>query len=271
MSDSRSVLHGQVAELLAVERDFQEALDDQSKLDTLEPDIRASVGTIRALAVSQQQGLEDYLRANGVEPTRSESPIAPLLRLLASTNQPSRLLSADYAAFNFAAHRYSALVELALRLYDPALRELAPKHLRTYTRAALWFNHLLPAAIVAELNRDGLDCHCICPMCSIGACGCMAAGRYFIDAAWRESKPETDAQPGLLITAPRHDSQLAESEVSAGDRLVEVDGQAISTFMDVQTAIREHEIGGEMVFRIARGLEPPRDIRVRHVSDYVSL
>ena len=268
MSDPRSLLHSQISELLAIESDFQEALDDQSKLDLLDPDLQASLSTIRAQAVSQRQGLENYLRVNGVEPTISPSPIASLLRLPSLPDQLSRLLSADYAAFNYAAHRYSVLVELALRLYDPALRELAPKHLRTYTRAARLFNHLLPPVIVGELNREGLDCRCICPMCSIGACGCMAAGRYFINAAWQESEPEINGQPGFLLTPPRRDSQLAQSSVRAGDRLLEVDGQAIQTFTDVQAAIRKHEIRGEVVFRIARGVEPPRDIRVRHVIDY---
>ena len=268
MGDPRSLLHGQVSELLAVEGDIQEALDGQSKLDLLDPDLQASLSTIRAQAVSQRQGLENYLRANGVEPTISSSPIASLLQPPSSPNQLSHLLSADYAAFNYAAHRYSVLVELALRLYDPALRELAPKHLSTYTRAARLFNHLLPTVIVGELNREGLECHCICPMCSIGACGCMAAGRHWINTAWRESEPEINGQPGFLLTAPRRDSQLAQSGVRAGDRLLEIDGQVIKTFMDVQAAIRKHEIGGEVVFQIARGLEPPRDIRVRHVSDY---
>ena len=96
----------------------------------------------------------------------------------------------------------------------------------------------------------------------------MAAERYFINAAWDESEPEINGQPGFPLTPPRRDSDLDQSSVRAGDRLLKVDGQVIQTFTDVQAAIRKHEIGGEGVFRIARGLEPPRDIRVRHVSDY---
>jgi len=30
----------------------------------------------------------------------------------------------------------------------------------------------------------------------------------------------------------------------------------------------EHQVGEELVFRVSRGSEPPRDIQVRHVSDY---
>ncbi len=270
MSAPRSLLHSQVSELLAIEGDFQEALKAQSKLDALDSQFQALLSTLQAQAVSQRQGLEDYLHANGLEPAISPSPIAGVLQLLSSPNELSHLISADYAAFNYAAHRYSVLVELALRLYDPALRELAPKHLRTYTRAALMFNHVLPASIVGELNREGLDCRCVCPMCSIGACGCLAAGRHFINAAWRESEPEISSETGFLVTSPRRDSQLAQSGVRSGDRLLQVDGRVIQTFTDVQAAIREHKLGGEAVFRIARGLEPPRDIQVRHVSDYAT-
>lgn len=178
------------------------------------------------------------------------------------------MLSADYSAFNFAAYEYSVLLELALRLYDPALRKLAPQHLSTHSKAVLLLRHLLPGVVVAELDQQGLGCRCICPMCSIGACGCTAAGHAWIDEAWHGARPQIDNEPGLALSPPRQGSQLAERGVRSGDRLLEVDEQPITAFMDVQKAIRKHALGAEVVLRVARGSEPTRDIRIRHVSDY---
>ncbi len=261
-------LQEQVMAVVAAERAIQEGLGRQADLTLTHPRLQASLRAIQAQAGIQRQDLENYLRQEVAEPTEPRSPVAPMLSESPSSMNLSGLFAAYCAAFSFAACEYSVLIALTLHLYDPALRELARKHLSSYTRASRLLTHLLPGAIVEELDRQGLECRCICPMCSIGACGCTAAGRLWIDEAWHEAQPQLDREPGLEIWPPRQGSQLAQAGVHGGDRLLGVDGQSINTFRDVQTAIRQHNVGEELIFRVRRGAEPPRDIQVRHVSDY---
>jgi hypothetical protein len=146
--------------------------------------------------------------------------------------------------------------ELSLRLYDSVLRELAPRHLTSHARAVRRLNDLLPSVVVQELDRLELDCRCICPMCSLGACGCTEAGRGWISEAWQGAQPEVDERPGLAVTPPRHGSQLAEQGVRGGDRLIAIDGKPLTTsgmsaVIDIPAAIRKHAIGDELLLAIA--------------------
>jgi membrane-associated protease RseP (regulator of RpoE activity) len=178
------------------------------------------------------------------------------------------VLRADYAAFNYAAVSYAVLFEMALRLYEPPLRELAPKHLRAYAEAAQTINQLIAGVAAGELAQAGLECHCICPMCGIGACGCVSLGTARINAAWRDTAPDGEPQPGFPLQPPRAGSPLAGAGVQGGDRLLEVDGQEVHSVGEIQAAIREHAIGEELQLLVQRGSEAPREIRVEHVSDY---
>ena len=47
-------------------------------------------------------------------------------------------------AFNHGAMSYAMLYEMALRLYEPPLREIAPEHLKAYADAALTINRSCP-------------------------------------------------------------------------------------------------------------------------------
>jgi hypothetical protein len=219
--------------------------------------------------------LEGYLRENHLDPTSMTSPVADLLEVENGSGILARALCADVAAFSFAASGYAVLTELSLRLYDSTLRELAPRHLSSHARAVRLVNDLLPSVVVEELDRLELHCRCICPMCGLGACGCTEAGRGWISEAWQAAQPEVDERPGLRVTRPRQGSQLADHGVRGGDRLVAIDGEGLMTsgmglVLDIQTAIRKHPIGDELLLAIARDAEPDRELRVRHVSDYPS-
>lgn len=268
MSDPGAILRDQVLVLVAVEKAIEEAIDLQSDLTLPYAELHVSLRAVQSQSIAQRLSLQEYLGEALVEAGLTPSPITTLLAQSSLSGTVAHLLSADCAAFNFAANEYSVLAELSLRLHEPALRELAPKHLASYAGAVRQLTHLLPGVVVAELDREGAGCRCICPMCSIGVCGCTAAGRNWIEEAWGEARPQVDSEPGLSISTPRRGSGLADNGVRGGDRLLRVDGQSITSFVDVQKAIRKHEIGGELVMRIAHGSEAPRDIKVTHVSDY---
>ncbi len=175
-----SLIFDQVSALVATERAIEEAIDRQADVMLSHPLLHASLRAIEADSRDQRRTLEDHLRGQGVEPAADLR--LPITRLLADPpREPVRVVSTFCAACSFAVTEYSALIELALRLYEPNLREIAPRHLSTYTKALRLLTCLCPSVVVGELHRQGQDCRCICPMCSIGICGCTAAGRSWIN------------------------------------------------------------------------------------------
>lgn len=273
--EPRALLGNQVRALLGVERAIEDALGRQSELGLAHPELHSSLEAMQSRCSVQGQDLERYLRENDLDTTSMPSPVEQLLEVGHSSGILASALCADSAAFSFAASGYAVLTELSLRLNDPALRELAPRHLTSHAQAVRLLDDLLPSVVVNELDRLELDCRCICPMCSLGACGCTEAGRGWISEAWQEAHPELDEQPGLTITPPRQGSQLAARGVRGGDRLVAIDGEPLTTsgmdaVLEIQAAIRKHGIGDELLLALARDAEGDRELRVRHVSDYPS-
>lgn len=269
----RALLSNQVRELLGVEGAIQQSLGRQSELTLPYPELHSALAAIQVRCASQSRDLEHYLRTNDLDPTAIACPVAQLLEAGFSTGSVARVVCADAAALGFAAEGYAVLTELALRFSEPDLRQLAPRHLASHAQAVRLLNHLLPSVVVQELDDLELHCRCVCPMCSLGACGCTEAARGMISQAWREARPEVDERPGLTITPPRQGSQLAALNVRGGERLVAIDGKPLSAsgmdaVLAIQAAIRKHGIGGELLLLIAGDVGQDRMLKVRHVSDY---
>jgi hypothetical protein len=267
----RAALRDSAVELLALESDLEAAIDSQREIARAYADVSAAVERFRAQSAQQRDALRGYVETiEGVEARPAESAVAALFNGAEMRRERplTDVLRADYAAFNYAAISYAALFEMALRLYEPPLRELAPKHMRAHAEAAQTINQLIAGIAAAELAEAGLECHCICPMCGLGACGCVSLGMATVNQAWRETGPAGEAPAGFALQPPRAESQLALAGVQGGERLLEVGGQQVSGIGDIQAAIRKHAIGEEFVLRVQRGPEAPREIRVRHVSDY---
>jgi hypothetical protein len=274
-TEPQTLLGDQVAALLGLERAIEHAVGSQSQLALAHPELHSSLAAIQACCQVQGNDLEGYLRQNGLDLTAMPSPVAHLLEEGNASGILTRAVCADVGALSLAAGGYAVLTELSLRLYEPVLRELAPRHLASHARAVRGLNDLLPSVVVQELDRLELDCRCVCPMCSLGACGCTEAGRGWISEAWQAAQPEVDERPGLALTPPRRGSQLAEHGVRGGDRLIAIDGKPLTTsgksaVIDIQAAIRKHAIGDELLLAIACDAEQNRELRVRHVNDYPS-
>lgn len=267
MMGSQALLRDQVRTVMATEMAIAGSIDAQSDLVSSHADLHAELEALKGRGAELCQRLEEYLG----EAEAGAVPAAPVSLLLSealASGRLDRVLAADYATFALAAAEYSVLIELSLRLFDNPLRELAPRGLQSYAQAMRRLADLLPRVVVQDLDQHGLECRCICPMCGLGACGCTAAGGAWIGGIWQKAMAPGETEPGLVLSRPRAGSQLAENGVLAGERLVEVDGQRIENFMDVQQAIRAHPLGDEVTLLIARGSEAPRAVRVKHVSDY---
>lgn len=216
----------------------------------------------------QRDALRSYMESKGEGTDATASAVRGFVGQKPHFQAVSDMLRNDYAAFTYAAISYAVLFELALRLYDPDLRELAPKHLSRYTEAAQTISQLIIDTVPLELASDGLECRCICPMCSIGACGCVSVSSVTLNAAWRETAPSGDAAPGFLIQPPRSGSPLDLAGIRGGDRLLEVDGQRVDSIVEIQSAIRKHPLGDDVHLLLRSGSMKAREIQIKHVGDY---
>jgi PDZ domain len=249
-----------VVELLALETDLEAALGPQRQAMHAYPEPAAAVERFRAMAKAQRDALSSYLESRG----EAANPTASEVRVLVGHGEHPQVVSDflrnDYTAFSYAAISYAMLVELAFRLFDPALRELAPKHLNGYAEAAQTINQLIISTVADELAAVGLECRCVCPMCSMGACGCVSLGNAMLSAAWRETAPAGEAPSGFPLQPPRSESPLALAGIQRGDRLLEVDGQRVESIGEIQAAIRKHPIGDDVHLLLQCGASSTRDI-----------
>jgi hypothetical protein len=86
-------------------------------------------------------------------------------------------------------------------------------------RRVQMINQLIPITAAAELREQNLECRCTCPMCTFGACGCVAVSTRLINVAWRETAPPAEEPPGMLQQPPRPETDLARTGVPGGELL----------------------------------------------------
>ncbi|MHB0981187.1 MAG: PDZ domain-containing protein [Thermoleophilia bacterium] len=258
-------LRAAVTELIAFESDLEARLEGERDVVRAYPEALAAIERFRPTVHAQRDQLVGYLE--GIGGAEAGAAIKGGLPFNPAAGV-SEALRGVCVAFNHGALSYAMLYETALRLYEPALREIAPEHVRVYVEAASTLYRLLPAAVAWELAQDGLQCSCICPMCGLGVCGCVSFGTRFLVETWREALAAESALPGFALQPPKPESELARAGVRGGDRLLAVDGQEVRSVRDIQVAIRKHVLGEEVRLLVQRGSQPAGEIGVRHVSDY---
>lgn len=255
-----------VVELDASEAELARRLERAQQLSDGHPDVHAAVQGLRPMVEAHRGQLAAYLKdLGGAEPGRETVSPRPAPREATALSEALRDLS---LAFHHLALGYAMLFEVALRLYEPRLREIAPAHLKAHAGAALSTARLLPGAVAWQLAQDGLHCACICPMCGVGACGCVSWGTELLVDAWRGAVPAESEPPGFELLPPRPESELARNGVQGGELVLAVDGQLVRGRQEVQDALRKRWLGDEVRFLIQRGSEPPREFIVRHAGDY---
>ncbi len=255
-------LHRAVMELIVFETELAATLKRGQQAVRGHSDAVATIQRFLPMVKMQRDQLATYIKTTGSE-SGGETSTAGFT--FSSTTTVSAVLRQINVAFNYGATSYAMLFEMALQLYEPPLREIAPKHLKAYAEAALTINRLVPAVVAWELARDDLYCSCICPLCGLGACACVAFGTQTLVAASRE--PESSL-PVFVFQPPKPESELARAGVQGGERLLAIDGQEVRGIPEMQAAIRKHVLGEQVQLLVQRGSEPPREVAVRHVSDY---
>lgn len=259
-------IHRTVLELAGFEDELAERLERAQQLSAGYPDARDAIQRLRPMVQAHRDLLAAYLKeSGGAEPGKETTSSQSTWREATALSELLRELS---MAFHRCALGYAMLYEVALRLYEPRLREIAPKHMKAHAGAALSTAQMLPGAVAWQLAQDGLPCACICPMCGLGACGCVALGTQTLIAAWRGAASTESEPAGFTLQPPRPESELARAGVQGGDLLLAVDGHQVRTTDDIQHVLRKHAFGDEVRFQVRRGSESPRELVVRHVSDY---
>ncbi|MHB1905688.1 MAG: hypothetical protein ACYCRG_02130 [Acidimicrobiales bacterium] len=225
---------------------------------------------VTRVATTHVTGLLEYAREHLDPPEGGPRPPTEPLENLALGSEITDAARIDpletYAIFAVGALRYAKLAATALRLFEPPLRELAPAYQQDYADMAFALADELASTVASELADRDLECHCVCPMCSLGLCGCIAVGRAIATRHLREIEERAPSE-GFSIPAPRSFSQLASADCRGGHRLLAIDGRPVRTVMDIQSAIRQHAIGESLDLLIDDGVAT-RTVRVTHVHDY---
>ena len=177
-----------VAELAASEGDVAGRLERAQQLSCGHPDTLAAIQRLRPMVQTHRDQLATYLKdSGGADPSRETTSPQSTSREATALSEVLRDLC---LAFHHCALSYAMLYEVALRLYEPRLRQIAPKHLKAHADAALSTARLLPGVVAWQLAQDGLLCACICPMCSIGACRLRGVGHPNTDRRVARRSPD---------------------------------------------------------------------------------
>jgi hypothetical protein len=204
------------------------------------------------------------LRAAPDEPTGATPPDERTASGEAATGVSSILGSLASTLFEAALRHEEAFAAGRLR-FPVETDTLLAGHMKACVAAAIELRALVPAAVARELWAEGVYCTCGCPMCSLGACGCVRATLDTAAAAW-EATPAV-LGPGLpLFNPPRPGSPLAETGAQAGDRILAADGTPLTANQDLQAIIRQHEVGDQVNIEIESGSGDRRTVTVTRVA-----
>lgn len=266
MDHTLHIIRRTVAELVAFETALAGRLERARQLSLGCPDAVVTIQHLQPMVQAHRDQLVTYLiESCAVEPDEEMASPQPTMQEAVALSEVLRDLC---LAFHHCALSYAMLFELALRLYEPRLRKIAPEHLKAHADAALLTARLLPNAVAWQLDQEGIHCACICPMCSLGACGCVAYGTDTLTDAWRNAAPTESEPTGFVLRPPKPGSELARAGVHGGELVLAIDDQRVRGFSEIQAAIRKHALGDEVCLLIQRDSQSPRELNVRHVSDY---
>jgi len=160
--DPRSqVIRRAVAEVIANEGEVAGRLERAQQLSAGHPDTLAAIERLRPMVQLHRDRLAAYLEESG--PAEPSGEITSPLSASRQSNALAQVLRDLSLAFHNCELGYAMLFEVALRLYEPRLREIAPKHLKAHADAALSTAGLLPGVVARHSPRTGFTAHVSAP------------------------------------------------------------------------------------------------------------
>ncbi len=248
-----------LVELLAVERGIAASVQRWRTVVT-DRDVQAAMDQLGTDARSHLTELERRLDALG---GREESGGADSHLPAPSVTGSTALRQVAALAFD-AALADEAAYQVARLAYDAETCDLLDAHLSAHAAFVGDARRLLPHLVARELRDAGLTCTCQCPMCSLGACGCVRATLVTTETGWGGEYPREAGL--LLLIPPRPGSQLADAGCQQGDRIATVDGEGVGSNQEMQAGLRRHEIGEAVSLSIERRTGERTELRVTRIA-----
>lgn len=214
----------------------------------------AFVDELHSLVTGQREALRAHLQGLG------ETDVPPIGSAISSAfdgpaeSQPDAegretldTLRAVATAFTETAFGYAVLHGIAHRSYDIATANLADQHRRNYLGAVHAIHQAVGDVAIQELQEAGHPCRCECPACGPGICICW----HVHDEA--EVTGAGAPSEGIVVRAPRAQSNAERAGLRHGDVILAVDGQEVRSYEDMRDGMGAHQPGEEVELRIRRG------------------
>jgi len=251
-----------LADLIAIETRIVDSVERWADAVRDDPDAAATIDRMRNTSKSHRDALDDRLAvtSRSARPSTSEPP-----NVRVPTQSASEALRRAGEAAVAAAFACEAAYQTARLSGDGDTCDLLESHLSDHAATVVDARRVLPHLVARELRGAGLTCLCRCPMCSIGACGCVRATLAAGELAWSGEEPARTS--GLILhSPPRPGSQLAEAGLEEGDLVLTVDGDEVGLNRDAQAALRRHEVGEEVRIDVERRGGERTEVIVRRVG-----
>ncbi len=271
-----------IVAMLDTERRILAALGPISEELEEHADTSALLGRVRALAEDHLEALR--IRLMGIDVREPDLPPLPGPAAPGGNDKvgrpsgPSAALQRLFTLLSEATFGYSLLHVVAHRQLDSSwaveqgnTADLAEELLKEYARVLEVVDSKAGEVTVWELSRQGLECRCVCPSCSLGICLCWIHGTATTAEA-RRPVLVRDAAPGaagLPVTLPRQESVALLAGVVEGDAIVAIDGAGVggdagldATIGGFQRAITSHPAGETIRLRVRDPSGDVRDVRI---------
>jgi class 3 adenylate cyclase len=267
----------QILAMVGVERQIVAALEKISVPLQGHAASSALLSRIRAMAEDHIEALR--IRMMGIatrdsELTLATAPSATSPLEAGLPQSPTAALQVLYALLSQATFGYSVLHVVAHRQLDSSwaieegnTADLAEELLRDYARTLEVLDTMSSEVVVWELNKDGLECLCVCPSCGLGICLCWTHGTATTIDARRPVLAPGAPSPGvgLTVAPPRTDSVALLAGLDRGDAIVAIDDQPVgrdgdlaATIKGFQKAISTHGAGDTIRLKVRN---PSGDLR----------
>jgi class 3 adenylate cyclase len=277
-------LRDRIVAMLEIERQIVAALEPISEEVEGHPETSAFLDRVRTMAEEHTEALRIRMMGIGVREPDLLLPPAPSgvsERGAGEPKGPSMAMQVLYGLLSQATFGYSVLHVVAHRQLDSpwAVEEgntadLAEELLRDYARALEILDIKGCEVAVRELSKEGLECSCVCPSCSLGICLCWIHGTAtVVDARRPVLAREAPPAAVLAVAPPRTDSVALLAGVGDGDAIVAIDDQRVGGDNDVdamvggfQKAVKAHGPGDIIRLRVrnpsgvVRNVQLARDV-----------
>ena len=166
--DANEAINSYITDMLALEQHIHKAINGQIEdldedypdvvrhLTVVESEVENHIDALKALVERRAeggQGLADVVKRAGSAVLGAGAAAIDFVR---NEKLPKNLRD-DYTAMSLAAIGYVMLHTTALSLGDREVADLAHRHLRDHARSVMRLHNVIPSAVIAFLQKDGLS------------------------------------------------------------------------------------------------------------------